>query len=72
MKSGIDEYQLPTLHRIQSYPYTIVENYMMQLGLFQTLNREYIVSGGDSGFARVSTDIHIILWIPCTILRRAA
>ena len=53
MTNAIDEYQLPTVHRISSFTYAIVKNYMFQLALFQTPTREYIITGGDSGFARV-------------------
>jgi hypothetical protein len=51
LMDGIDEYSIPTLEHIRTFPHTIVHNVPIQVSI--TLESGWIVTGGDDGFARI-------------------
>jgi hypothetical protein len=51
LHNGIDQYALPTLERLQSYPHPVLRNVPLQVAT--TREGGWIVSGGDDGYVRV-------------------
>jgi hypothetical protein len=51
LKDGVDEYQFPSLEKVQSFKHPIATNCILQTRSLPSWN--LIVTGGDNGFARV-------------------
>lgn len=51
LKDGIDEYQFPSLEKIQTFSYPLQYNYILHTRTLPAWN--LVVVGGDNGFARV-------------------
>ena len=51
LKDGIDEYQFPSLEKVQTFSYPVQRNCILHTRTLPAWN--LIVVGGDSGFARV-------------------
>lgn len=51
LKDGVDEYQFPSLEKVQSFKHPIVTNCILQTKPLPSWN--LVVTGGDNGFARV-------------------
>lgn len=51
LKDGVDEYQFPSLEKVQSFKHPIATNCILQTKPLPSWN--LIVTGGDNGFARV-------------------
>jgi WD40 repeat protein len=49
--NGIDQYTIPTMECIKTFPYAIIQNYPLQVAIVK--ETEWIVSGGDDGFAQI-------------------
>jgi hypothetical protein len=51
LKDGIDEYQFPSMEKVQTFTHPIETNCILQARVLPSWN--LIVTGGDDGFARV-------------------
>ena len=51
LKDGIDEYQFPSLEKVQTFSHPVVHNYILHTRTLPAWN--LVVVGGDNGFARV-------------------
>ena len=51
LKDGIDEYQFPSMEKVQAFTHPIDTNCILQTRSLPS--RNLIVAGGDNGFARV-------------------
>ncbi len=51
LKDGIDEYQFPSLEKVQTFSHPIERNCILQTRTLLAWN--LVVIGGDNGFARV-------------------
>jgi len=49
--NGVDQYIVPTMECVKTFPYTITQNYIMQVAVVKETG--WIVLGGDNGFARI-------------------
>lgn len=56
LKDGIDEYQFPSMDKIQTFTHPIQTNCILQTKTLPSWN--LIVAGGDDGFARVFNRIN--------------
>jgi hypothetical protein len=51
LKDGIDEYQFPSMEKVQTFTHPINTNCILQTRSLPS--RNLIIAGGDNGFARV-------------------
>jgi len=56
LKDGIDEYQFPSLEKVQTFSHPIERNYILHTRTLPAWN--LVVVGGDDGFARVFNRIN--------------
>ena len=49
--NGIDQYAIPTMERLQTFSHTILRNVPLQVTVAR--DGQWIVLGGDDGFARI-------------------
>ena len=56
LSTGIDEYQFPSLEKVQTFSHPVERNYVLHTRTLPAWN--LVVVGGDNGFARVFNRIN--------------
>jgi len=56
LKDGIDEYQFPSLKKVQTFSYPIERNYILHTRMLPAWN--LVIVGSDDGFAQVFNQIN--------------